>query len=320
MEVVDDLSHCPHPSEGTVVTIGAYDGVHVGHQRLIAQVRELAAARGCASAVVTFDRHPALVVRPESAPRVLTDLESKLELLAETGIDFTVVIHFDEERSREPADDFVRSVLVGCLNAKLVVVGHDFHFGHNRAGNVTLLQQLGPDLGFEVLGVDLFDQGDTAISSTRVRSLLAAGDVAGAAELLGRPHRLRGVVVRGDARGRELGFPTANVSVPAESCLPAEGVYAGWYVRPDRSRHPAAISVGTRPTFYAEGAMTIEAFLLDFEGDLYGEGAVVELVAQLHGQIRFDGVDDLIAQMDRDVASTRQLLLRGSQGSQGSRG
>ena len=309
MEVVDDLSCCPHPPNGTVVTIGAYDGVHLGHRRLIDQVRDLAAARGCASAVVTFDRHPALVVRPESAPRILTDLETKLELLAATGVDYTVVVHFDEARSREPASEFVQTVLVDCLNAKLVVVGHDFHFGHNREGNVALLQALGPDLGFDVLGLDLFEAGDTAVSSTRVRTALSAGDIATANALLGRPHRLRGTVVQGEARGRELGFPTANISVSPELCLPADGVYAGWYTRPDGTRHRTAVSVGSKPTFYAEGAVVVEAYLLDFAGDLYGEPALVEFIAQLRGQARFDDIDALIAQMDRDVAEARKLLV-----------
>src|SRR2546423_11971742 len=147
MEVLDDLEACPGPPGGTVVTIGAYDGVHLGHRELIRQVNLMAADRDAASAVVTFDRHPAMVVRPESAPRLLTDLDQKLELLATTGVDYTLVIHFDEERSKESAEDFVHEVLVGCLRARSVVVGHDFHFGHGRRGNVALLQQMGGELG-----------------------------------------------------------------------------------------------------------------------------------------------------------------------------
>jgi len=310
MVVIDDLSRCPHPEDGTVVTIGAYDGVHLGHRRLIGQVRDLASDRGCASAVVTFDRHPALVVRPESAPKLLTDLTTKLELLAATGIDYVVVVHFDEARSKEPAADFVREVLVACLNAKIVMVGHDFHFGHNREGNVAFLERLGPSLGFAVEGITLYDDGSGGVvSSTRVRVALAAGDVRLADALLGRPHLVRGVVVRGDARGRQLGFPTANVAVSPELCLPADGIYAGWYTRPDGSRHAAAISLGRRPTFYTDAdAPLLEAFLLDFAGDLYDEEGVVEFVDRLRGEVRFDSADDLVAQMQRDVAATRDAL------------
>ena len=313
MEVIDDLGRCPHPEGGTVVTIGAYDGVHLGHRRLIERVRALAAARGCASAVVTFDRHPAQVVRPDSAPKLLTDLPTKLDRLAETGLDYAVVIHFDAERAREPAEDFVRTVLAGCLGARVVVVGHDFHFGHNRGGNVALLERLGPELGFEVLGLDLFDDGDgDPVSSTRVRTLLGAGDVEGAAELLGRPHRLRGTVVDGDKRGRDLGFPTANVAVPSEYCLPADGIYAGWFVRAGGDRLPSAISLGRRPTFYHDApASLLECHVLDFDGDLYGEDVAVEFVARLRPELRFDGpdaLDQLVAQMSLDVQETRKVL------------
>src|SRR6476469_2913591 len=155
MRRLDDIGECPRPEPGTAVTIGAYDGVHLGHRAVIATVRGLAAERGLASAVVTFDRHPASVVRPESAPKLLTDLDQKLELLEETGVDYTVVLHFDEERSKESAEDFVNEVLVGCLNTKLIVVGEDFHFGHRRRGNVELLRAVGADLGFEVLPLSL---------------------------------------------------------------------------------------------------------------------------------------------------------------------
>ncbi|HEV7886141.1 MAG TPA: bifunctional riboflavin kinase/FAD synthetase [Acidimicrobiales bacterium] len=308
MEVITDLGACPQPPAGSVVTIGAYDGVHLGHRALIERVRSMAAELGCASAVVTFDRHPATVVRPESAPRLLTDLEQKLELLAETGVDYTLVVRFDEARSQESAADFVHEVLVGCLAARAVVVGHDFHFGHGRQGNVPMLQAMGADLGFDVLGVSLVGDSEP-ISSTRIRGLLAEGDVAGAAALLGRPHEVRGTVEHGDARGRELGFPTANVAVPAEILLPADGIYAGWYLRPDGSRHMAAVSLGRRPTFYdAAEKSLLEAYLLDFDGDLYGERARVQFVRRLRGEQRFDRVEDLVAQMQADVAATRSEL------------
>ena len=312
MEVITDLSNPPALPNGSVVTIGAYDGVHLGHRALIDQVRHLAASKGAATSVVTFDRHPAMVVRPESAPKLLTDLEQKLELLASTGVDYTLVIHFDEERSRESAEEFVAEVLVGALKARAVVVGHDFHFGHARRGNVRLLAQLGADLGFDVLGVTLFesDQLGGVMSSTRIRALLIEGEVAQAATLLGRPYEIRGTVEQGDGRGGpELGFPTANVAVPGEILLPADGIYAGWYEHPDGSAHAAAISLGRRPTFYEHAEKSLlEAHLLDFAGDLYGQRAKVRFVARLRGEERFESVEALIAQMGEDVRATRKLL------------
>ena len=311
MEVIRDGQPCPTPPGGCIVTIGAYDGVHLGHRALIEDVKRLAAERGSATAVVTFDRHPATVVRPESAPKLLTDLDQKLELLAGTGLDYAVVIHFDEERSRESAEDFVDEVLVACLHARGVVVGSDFHFGHGRRGNVALLAEMGGPLGFDVFGIALVadEGGDLPVSSTRIRGLLLDGDVAGAAQLLGRPHEVRGVVARGDARGRELGFPTANVAVPADVLLPADGIYAGWYQRPDGTVHPAAISLGRRPTFYEHAdSSLLEAYLLDFDGDLYGEEARVRFVRRLRGEVKFDSVDALVEQMGRDVDQARTIL------------
>jgi len=297
VEVVDDVASCPRPPEGTVVSIGAYDGVHLGHQRLISQLRDLAAQRGCASAVVTFDRHPALIVRPDSAPKLLTDLPTKLELLAATGLDYAVVLRFDEARSREPAEDFVRTVLVDCLASRIVVVGHDFHFGHRRQGNVAFLERLGPSLGFDVQGVELFDDesGGGPVSSTRVRQALAAGDVATAGFLLGRPHRVRGVVVDGQAGGRggagrtPPGGPgeTVEVAVPAELCLPATGTYAGWYDQPDGSRHRATVTVVDDPV----GPVSLlEVRLPDCDAPVVGEAPLIEFVARLHDQTGLDGV------------------------------
>jgi riboflavin kinase/FMN adenylyltransferase len=293
------------------VTIGAYDGVHTGHRLVIDRVKRVAIEQGLASAVVTFDQHPASVVRPDSAPKLLTDLDQKLELLGATGVDYVLVVRFDQERSEEPAEDFVREVLVGCLKAKAVVVGHDFHFGYKRLGSVPMLQDMGSGLGFDVTGLRLFSDGldKEPISSTRIRGLLAAGGVGEAASLLGRPHQVRGVVAHGDKRGRQLGFPTANVSLPDVIALPADGVYAGWYQRPDGIRRPTAISLGRRPTFYQDqGLSLLEAYLLDFDDDLYDEPARVEFVAHLRSQARFDSSHDLVEQMARDVATTREVL------------
>jgi riboflavin kinase/FMN adenylyltransferase len=314
VEVIRDPDQCPRPPEGTSLAIGFFDGVHLGHRVVIGDVRRLAAELGTRSAVVTFDRHPASVVRPESAPLLLTDLEQRLELLADTGVDYAVVIRFDEARSTEEAEDFVRHELVECLAARAVVVGADFHFGRNRRGDVELLRTMGAEHGFEVDGIELVASGSKrarSVSSTAIRSALAGGDLDDANRMLGRPHEVRGVVQQGDQRGRDLGFPTANVAVPDHIQLPADGIYAGWYERPDGSVHAAAISLGRRPTFYDEQPYSLlEAYLLDFEGDLYGEQARVRFVSRLRGEERFESVDDLVLQIGRDVAQTREVLDR----------
>ena len=315
MHIVTSLDACPDPPAGSVVTIGAFDGVHLGHQALLRLVRERAAERGLPTALVTFDRHPAQVVRPQSAPKLLTSLPQKLELLEATGlVDHAVVLTFDETRRRESAEDFVTEVLTGCLRARFVVVGADFHFGNGRRGNVALLERMGRDLGFDVVGIDLVSAGEdgpTAViySSTRVRQRLAAGDVRGAAEILGRVHEVRGTVVEGDRRGRELGFPTANVAVPEEICLPAAGIYAGTFKGADGVERPTAISLGHRPTFYTDQAyLLLEAYLLDFSGDLYGQAASVGFVERIRAEQRFDSVEALVAAMQRDVEAARRLL------------
>jgi riboflavin kinase/FMN adenylyltransferase len=313
MEVVGPDECTPTP-DGAAVTVGAYDGVHLGHRHVIAHLRELAAPRGLETVVVTFDRHPATIVRPESAPPTLTDLEQKLELLAGSGVDRTMVIAFDRARSDETAEDFVSSVLVAALASRLVVVGRDFHFGHGRKGDVALLSEMGAVEGYEVEPVELVDAGSDGagpVSSTRIRRLIAEGDVAGAATLLGRPHQVRGPVEHGAGRGgRLLGFPTANVGVSPEIALPAPGVYAGRFSWPGGDRHPAAISVGQPPSFEAEddAAPLVEAFLLDFDGDLYGAPARVDFTEWLRPQRAFDDLDALAAQMDDDVERTRRLL------------
>jgi riboflavin kinase / FMN adenylyltransferase len=316
-------SEYPQFGQGTVVTIGAFDGVHVGHRRLIERVRTTAREIGALATVVTFDHHPASVVRPESAPWLLTGLDDKLALLEEAGVDVTLVLHFDALRAAEPAEDFVAEVLVGYLHARAVVVGHDFHFGRGREGDVPLLQRMGARLGFDVTGIRLYRADPTtspsaaagrpgepeAVSSTRIRQLIAEGDVTAAASLLGRWHRLAGCVGHGDKRGRELGFPTANLEVGKEMQICADGVYAGWYLRPDGTRHQTAVSVGRQPTFYASRSFSlVEAFLLDFQGDLYDELGTVELVARLRGQEKFGSVESLIDQMTADVAQTRRTL------------
>jgi len=312
VDVITDTGGCPDLPNGSVVTIGAYDGLHLGHRAVIDIVRTKAAVMQAASAVVTFDRHPAAVVRPESAPRLLTDSGQKTELLASTGIDLTVMLHFDQRRAAEEAEDFVEEVLVQCLKARAIVVGVDFHFGHLRRGNVALLAAMGERYGFEVFPVELLDRVDGVqepISSTAIRRALAGGEVDVAARLLGRPFEVRGHVVKGDQRGRLLGFPTANVLVPDSMCVPADGVYAGYYERPDGARYACAINLGRRPTFYEHADHSLlEAHLLDFDGDLYGERAKVSFVQFLRSERKFDGIDSLVAQLKHDITAVRAKL------------
>jgi riboflavin kinase/FMN adenylyltransferase len=314
-----DPSEVATTTTGRAVTIGAFDGVHLGHQAVLRLVRDLADARALTATVLTFDRHPAEVVRPQSAPKLLTDLEQKLELIDAAGaVDECLVLPFDETRSKEPAEEFVSELLAGVLGARLVVVGADFHFGYRRHGDVPLLQRMGAELGFEAIGLGLVASPDGTVaaesglpySSTVVRTLLEAGEVAAAAAILGRPHEVRGIVERGDGRGaRDLGFPTANVAVPERICLPGDGVFAGTFAGDDGVERVAAVSVGRRPTFYAEsGLLLLEAYVLDFDGDLYGQHAKVRFHHRIRGQERFESIDDLIAQMHRDVEATRRYL------------
>ncbi|MDQ1466128.1 MAG: riboflavin kinase / adenylyltransferase, partial [Actinomycetota bacterium] len=238
----------------------------------------------------------------------------KLELLAATGIDYVLVVHFDGERSLEGSEEFVREVLVDELHARVVVVGEDFHFGHRRKGDVALLDQLGVECGFKVVGLKLVGLPgvDGPVTSTSARYALASGDVELAARLLGRLPEIHGVVEHGDHRGRTIGFPTANVAVPGDILLPIDGVYAGWYLRPGEAAHAvahaAAINIGRRPTFYEEnGLLLVEAHLLDFDGDLYGEQARVRIAARLRGEVRFESIDALQHQLRIDVRHTREI-------------
>jgi riboflavin kinase/FMN adenylyltransferase len=300
-----------------VVTIGMYDGVHRGHQVLIGAAVARAAAMRRPCLLLTFDPHPAEVVRPGSHPAILTAMDRKAELVAELGVDAMCVVPFTPEFMRLPAETFTHTVLVEHLHAAQVVVGENFTYGHKAAGTVQTLTAEGRRFGFAVEGVPLAevegdDDGEVTISSTYIRACVAAGDMASAARALGRPHRVDGVVVRGDRRGRELGYPTANVETPPYTAIPADGVYAGHLVLRDPSgasgrRHPAAVSVGTNPTFQGT-RRTVEAYLLDFDGDLYGEHVGVEFAHRLRPMAAFAGVEELVAAMAGDVDRTRQLL------------
>jgi len=307
--VVTDLSVSPWPNERAVITIGAYDGVHRGHRAVIAQVQARAAELGARSVVVTFDRHPASVIRPDAAPRLLTNPAQKLELLADTGVDATVVVPFSAAQARETPVDFVERVIVNALRTQAVIVGSDFHFGHMRQGNITLLREMGERHDFTcepVVLVPRADGVDEPISSTAIRRALAGGEIETATRLLGRALEVRGTVVTGDQRGRTIGFATANVEIPNGMCLPSDGVYAGLYRRPDGSEHACAINLGRRPTFYVNAEHSLlEAHLLDFAGDLYGEDAAVTFVAFLRSEKQFAGIDELKTQLKLDVEHAR---------------
>ncbi|TDD11426.1 bifunctional riboflavin kinase/FAD synthetase [Nonomuraea deserti] len=296
----------------SVVTIGVFDGVHRGHRRVIERAVAVARERGLRSVAVTFEPHPEEVVRPGSHPHRLTSLRRRGELLAGLGVDEVDVVEFTLALQRTSPDDFVQSVAAERLRSAVVVVGEDFVFGHEASGDVQTLRTLGDKYDFEVEAVPLLD----GVSSTAVRELLVAGDVEGASERLGRPHRVEGVVVRGYQRGRQLGFPTANVETPPHTAIPADGVYAGWLecvpvanlpALYEGERWPAAISVGTNPTF--EGVpRTVEAYALDRDDlELYGAHVAVEFAARLRGNTRFESIEALIAQIHADVEATRRI-------------
>ena len=290
----------------SVVTIGMYDGVHRGHQYLLQAAVRRAHAAGLSSVAVTFDPHPSEVVRPSSHPPILTSVNRKAELLAGLGLDALCVIPFTAELSRLQPDEFVHSALVANLHAAAVVVGENFRFGHKAQGTVDVLRELGERFGFQTETVRIQRADDVPLSSTYVRACVAAGDMSAAAAALGREHRVEGIVVRGDRRGRELGYPTANVEAPLHTAIPADGVYAGRLIR-DGKPLLAAISVGTNPTFSGE-QRRVEAFVLDFSDDIYGEHVAVEFLLRLRGMERFDRVQDLITAMEGDVARTRAVL------------
>jgi riboflavin kinase/FMN adenylyltransferase len=286
--------------------------VHRGHQRIVERAAQAGKERGLPVVVITFDPHPDEVVRPGPHPPSLTSPRRLAQLLAGLGADALCVLPFTPEFSRLSPEEFVRLVLSERLHAAAVVVGENFRFGHKAAGDVPLLAQLGEKYDFTAEGVPLLASGEGTISSTYIRERLAAGDVAAAAHVLGRPHRVEGVVVRGHMRGRGLGFPTANLETPPHTATPADGVYAGWLTSLDLdgseiSRWPAAISVGTNPTFGA-GDRTVEAYALDRDDlDLYGTHAAIDFTARLRGTERFDSVEALVAQMRQDVDQARAL-------------
>ena len=304
------LEEVPEDWGRSVVTIGSFDGVHRGHQLIIGRAVERARALGLRCVVVTFDPHPSEVVRPGSHPPLLAPHHRRAELMGELGVDAVLVLPFTLAFSQLSPQDFVRQVLVQALAAAVVVEGPNFRFGHRASGNVELLAELGAEYGFEVDLLDLTVTGSIGdgapFSSTLTRRLVAEGEVAGAAEVLGRPHRVEGTVVRGAQRGRELGYPTANVETLPHTAIPADGVYAGWLTAAGE-RMPAAISVGTNPTFDGT-ARTVEAYAIDRVGlDLYGLHVSVDFLAYLRGMEKFDSIDALLDRMADDVKQARVL-------------
>ncbi|QCY46587.1 Riboflavin biosynthesis protein RibF [Glutamicibacter creatinolyticus] len=296
----------------TVVTIGNFDGVHLGHCQVLDRVVQQAKQRDAKSVAITFDPHPALVHRPESAPELIMGLADRIDTLDAVGLDAVLMIHYTLQFAQNSAEDFVREVFVDKLGAVAVVVGHDVRFGKDNAGDFAYMCELGEKYGFDVIGVQ--DVGDKRrLSSTWVREELSAGNVEGAAEILGRPHRMRGEVVHGAKRGRELGFPTANLSSDASGIIPADGVYAGWLVDEADMRWPAAISVGSNPTFDGVSRV-VEAHVIDRPSedfgdfDLYGQQIVVEFVRHLRPMVAYRGIEALIEQMNEDVEQARSVL------------
>ena len=312
IQIINDQSSIPGNAQGTAATIGVYDGVHLGHCQLLSQLRQKSKEQGLSTAVITFDQHPTRVTSPENAPKLLTSFSQKMELFESQGIDYAYIIKFDKRRSMTPAAEFFHSVFVEGVKAKAIIVGEDFQFGHNREGDVAFLKREGAKEDIEVQGLHLFRHSsspDIVVSSTAIRMKLADGDMQMATEMLGRRFELEGTVVEGDKRGRQIGFPTANLSIPKEMLLPKDGVYACWYYRPDGSRHMAAVNIGVRPTFQTNDSKSIlEAHLIGFDGDLYGESGQIEFVEYLREERQFDGVDALTAQLKSDVQASQSLL------------
>lgn len=318
MRVVRGSAALERPPRRAVLTVGNFDGVHIGHRAILRTVTDRARTLDGEAVVYTFDPHPRKVLPGQRAPDLLTTTEQKLELLAEAQIDLVVLEPFTPEFARTPPDRFVRE----CIHARIapleVYVGYDFHFGHDREGSMRTLTELGPRLGFAVTIIPEVTIGSRDVSSTRIRELLGAGEAEEAARLLGRPHAIRGRVVRGDQRGRTLGFPTANLA-PESELLPGHGVYAGT-VRlldapaagtpgpPAGVRFPAVTNVGRRPTFAPDAAPLAEAHLLDFTGDLYGRRIEIAFEVRLREERRFPGPDALREQIGRDVAEARRRL------------
>ena len=305
------LDCLPTDSPPSSVTIGVFDGVHAGHAKIISRLVKIAAEDGLVSTVLTFASHPLLTLRPDDAPKLLTDLPAKAALLEALGVQRTVVLPFDKSLASMTQGEFVRDVLYKGVNARVVLAGEAFRFGRDRQGSVETLRSAGLEYRFKVEVVESFSLSDSPepVSSSAIRRALACNQVAEAAEMLGRPYSLEGVVVVGDRRGIKIGFPTANIPVAKTQAWPADGVYAGRFTDSDGVRYDCAINVGRRPTFYQNAEhSTLEAHLLDFDGDLYGHRVKVEFEQFLRSEQRFSGIEALAAQLKVDVVNARRAL------------
>ena len=292
----------------SAVTIGKFDGVHLGHVEILRQLSEVSSQRGLAPTVVTFDRHPASLLAPDQRPADIVSTTERLDLIEAQGVEASLVLAFDSALAGLTPRQFVTDILLGALHARVVLVGHDFRFGDHASGDVDTLQELAAELGFDVVLIDDVAPVDgVRVSSSLIRELMASGDIAAVSKLLGRLPRVSGEVVHGHKRGRELGFPTANLSQDATGLVPGDGVYAGWFLDAGH-RYAAAISVGTNPTFEGINKRTVEAFLLDQNLDLYGHHVTIEFAAHIRGMVAFTGIDPLIEQMHDDVRLTRTIL------------
>jgi riboflavin kinase/FMN adenylyltransferase len=293
----------------SAVTVGKFDGVHAGHRAVIGTLKQVAEDRGLVSTVITFDRHPLQLLAPEKCPPSLVGPDQKLDLLAEVGLDAALVLTFDRSIADLDPEEFVRRILVDAVHAQVILVGRDFRFGSGGAGTVETLRELGATYGFSVEIIDdVQPENGRRVSSTWIRELLADGDVAHAAELLGHVPVVRGTVVHGAKRGRQLGFPTANLSPESEGLIPADGVYAGW-LTDGGERYPAAISVGNNPTFDGVPQKQVEAYVLDRELDLYDHRVEIAFVERIRGMVAFAGIEPLIEQMRDDIERVRGLLV-----------
>lgn len=320
MDILRGLSSVPDSfaETGTVVTIGVFDGVHRGHQLLISKAVDTARELGVPCVVMTFDPHPVTIFAPERAPRALMPLDERARQIADLGVDELVVIDFREELAGLTPAEYMDDVLVSTLGAKHVLVGENFTFGRDAAGTATDMAQLGERAGVDVTIVKLLGEGEVRICSTAIRDHLSGGDVALATDFMGRPFSVIAPIERGAGRGgRELGYPTANQYASDTSAVPADGVYAGWLTIIDDGeidgdmepgvRYPAAISVGTNPTF-GDARRSVESFVLDRDADLYGRMARVEFVEKVRDMLKFNSVDELLEHMSRDVSRTRDIL------------
>jgi riboflavin kinase/FMN adenylyltransferase len=309
MKTFHGVDAVPSNFPASIVSIGKFDGVHAGHRAVITELRAIAEREHLAAVIVTFDRHPLALLAPAECPNALISVEQKLSLLAETGVDATLLLEFTEALSSLPPRQFIESILVTALHARFVLIGRDFRFGARGAGDVALLRTLGDEFGYEVRIIDdVMPNGERRASSTWIRELLGAGSVSEAGKLLEHLPTVRGVVVHGAARGRELGYPTANLSFESEGLIPADGVYAGWLTDAG-TRFPAAISVGNNPTFEGVAQKQVEAYVLDeVDLDLYDHVVDVAFAERIRGMIAYSGIDPLIEQIKDDVARIRGIL------------